>query len=59
MAKYRGVTEWGWEPEKAKPSNEVDWRKAEPLKLFDDPEARKRVGELISRARLRRPEKGR
>ena len=53
MANYRSVTEWGSEPEKDKPSNEVDWRKAEPLKLFDDPEAHKRVAELISRARLR------
>ena len=50
MANYRGVTEWGSKPEKDKPFDQEDWRKGEPLGLFDDPEACKRTGELISRA---------
>ena len=52
MADYRGVTEWGLHPNNEHVPSEGDWRKAEPLKLFDDPEARKRVAELISRAAL-------
>ena len=52
MANYCGVTEWGSEPEKDKPFDKVDWRQAEPLGLFDDPEVRKRIAELISRAAL-------
>ena len=51
MAEYRDVTEW--HSEKANKAEQVEWRHGEALGLYDDPEARRRVAELISRAALR------
>ena len=51
MAEYRDVTEW--HSEKAIKTGRVQQLEGDVPGLFDDPEARRRVAELISRAALR------
>ena len=51
MADYRNVTEWGSKPDED--AGKETWRHNAAASLFDDPEIRRRVAELITRAALK------
>ena len=51
MADYRNVTEWGSKPDED--AGKETWRHTAVASLFDDPDIRRRVAELISRAALK------
>jgi hypothetical protein len=48
MADYRDVTEWNAKPDDD--AGKETWRHNAAASLFDDPDIRRRVAELISRA---------